>query len=167
MNVAIKTAWLLLGVVGLGGCAQLSQTYVETVHRMGLTPAYDRDRMDQAMAAKSGHPVIIQTIVTAPAGTPDGPYVAYFDNGQPRLKTVVKQGRFDEYLDIYYTDGQLRTHTPLQAGLAHGLSKGYSPNGQLQSTIPYEQGKAEGFAKRLDADGKVMQRIRYRGGYPQ
>ncbi|MBP6862292.1 MAG: hypothetical protein KBC57_08035 [Neisseriaceae bacterium] len=163
----MKRLMMVMGLLGLGGCALLSQTYVETVHKLGLTPAYDQARMDQVMAAKSGHPVIIRPVVKAPEGTPDGPYVAYFEAGSKRYQTVVKQGRFDAYLDIYYENGQLRTHTPLQAGLAHGLSKGYLPNGQLQSTIEYQQGKAHGWASSIDASGQVTQRIRYQNGYPQ
>lgn len=163
----MRRALWLMGVLLLNGCAQLSQTYVETVHKMGLTPEYDRERMNQQMAAKKGQPVIIQAVVSAPKGTPEGPYVAYFENGQPRLKTVVKQGRMDDYLDIYYDNGQLRTHTPLREGLAHGLSKGYLPNGQLQSTIEYQNGKAQGWAQGYDASGKVMRRIQYKAGYPQ
>lgn len=161
---------LMLGLISLafmGGCAQMAQTYVETVHKMGLTPTYDKERMDQMMAAKSGLPVIIRPEVMAPEGTPDGPFVAYFDNGQPRYRTMVKQGRFDDYLDVYYDTGQLRTHTPLRAGLAHGLSQGYLPNGQLQSTIEYQQGKAHGWVKSMDASGQVVKQLRYQKGYPQ
>lgn len=121
---------MMFSIIMLSGCAQLLQTYVETVHKMGLTPAYDKARMDQMMAVQKGAPTVIQPMVKVPEGTPDGLFVTYFPNGQPRTKTIAKKGYMDEYLDIYYDNGQLRTHTPLVNGLAHGVSKSYLPNGQ-------------------------------------
>lgn len=166
----MKLGYCLSGLLLLNGCAQISEAYVETVHKMGLTPAYDKERMDQyvaAKAARSAPPAIVYPRASVPEGTPDGPLVIKFANGQPRLKTVAKKGYMDEYVDVYYENGQLRAHTPIRSGWAHGLSKGYLPNGQLQSTIELEKGKAEGWALGFDAKGQTHSRIRYRNGQPQ
>ncbi len=166
----MKLGLCLVSLLLFSGCAQLSEVYVETVHKMGLTPAYDKERMDQHMAAKAARaapPPIVYPRASVPEGTPDGPFVIYFANGQPRLKTVANKGYMDEYVDVYYENGQLRTHTPIRLGWAHGLSKGYLPNGQLQSTIMLQEGKAEGWVLGFDAKGQAHSRIRYRAGQPQ
>ena len=88
-----------------------------------------------------------------PSGTPDGAYSIRSSNGRV-LKSIVKNGVFDRFVDIYHPDGKLHSHTPVENGVAQGWSQGYTAQGILRTRILYRDGHIVR-AQTLDASGKV------------
>lgn len=87
-----------------------------------------------------------------PSGTPDGAY-SIASNGRV-LKSIVKNGVFDRFVDIYHPNGKLHSHTPVENGVAQGWSQGYTEQGILRTRILYRDGHIVR-AQTLDASGKV------------
>lgn len=88
-----------------------------------------------------------------PSGTPDGAYSIRSSNGRV-LKSIVKNGVFDRFVDIYHPNGKLHSHTPVENGVAQGWSQGYTEQGILRTRILYRDGHIVR-AQTLDASGKV------------
>ncbi len=88
-----------------------------------------------------------------PSGTPDGVYSTRASNGRV-LKSIVKNGVFDRFVDIYHPNGKLHSHTPVENGVAQGWSQGYTEQGILRTRILYRDGHIVR-AQTLDASGKV------------
>lgn len=72
-------------------------------------------------------------------GEKDGPYTMTASNGRI-LKTILKNGYFDQYVDIYYPNGKLHSHTPVKMGVPEGWSMGYTEEGKLRTKVLYEKG---------------------------
>lgn len=87
------------------------------------------------------------------SGTPDGAYSIRSSNGRV-LKSIVKNGVFDRFVDIYHPNGKLHSHTPVENGVAQGWSQGYTEQGILRTRILYRDGHIVR-AQTLDASGKV------------
>ena len=88
-----------------------------------------------------------------PSGTPDGAYSIRSSNGRV-LKSIVKNGVFDRFVDIYHPNGKLHSHTPVENGVAQGWSQGYTEQGILRTRILYRDGHIVR-AQTLDASGKM------------
>lgn len=88
-----------------------------------------------------------------PSGTPDGAYSIRSSNGRV-LKSIVKNGVFDRFVDIYHPNGKLHSHTPVENGVAQGWSQGYTEQGILRTRILYRDGHVVR-AQTLDASGKM------------
>ena len=88
-----------------------------------------------------------------PSGTPDGAYSIRSSNGRV-LKSIVKNGVFDRFVDIYHPNGKLHSHTPVENGVAQGWSQGYTEQSILRTRILYRDGHIIR-AQTLDASGKV------------
>lgn len=88
-----------------------------------------------------------------PSGTPDGAYSIRSSNGRV-LKSIVKNGVFDHFVDIYHPNGKLHSHTPVENGVAQGWSQGYTEQGILRTRILYRDGHIVR-AQTLDASGKM------------
>ncbi|HFC6348679.1 TPA: hypothetical protein ACFNMU_001692 [Neisseria lactamica] len=88
-----------------------------------------------------------------PSSTPDGAYSIRSSNGRV-LKSIVKNGVFDRFVDIYHPNGKLHSHTPVENGVAQGWSQGYTEQGILRTRILYRDGHIVR-AQTLDASGKV------------
>ncbi|MGI3295538.1 toxin-antitoxin system YwqK family antitoxin [Neisseria sp. SLRRB23] len=88
-----------------------------------------------------------------PSGTSDGAYSIRASNGRV-LKSIVKNGVFDRFVDIYHPNGKLHSHTPVENGVAQGWSQGYTEQGILRTRILYRDGHIIR-AQTLDASGKV------------
>ena len=88
-----------------------------------------------------------------PSGTPDGAFSTRASNGRV-LKSIVKNGVFDRFVDIYHPNGKLHSHTPVEHGVAQGWSQGYTEQGILRTRILYRDGHIIR-AQTLDASGKV------------
>lgn len=136
---------LIIISVAVSGCAQIAQSYVDISEKLGWTPEYDR----VAQPAVSPQNLIAQP----PQGTPDGPFSITAANGRV-LKSMVRHGKFDQFVDIYYPNGRLHSHTPIKDGIPFGWSQGYTENGQIRTRIFYENGRAVKF-QRFDVSGKL------------
>lgn len=88
-----------------------------------------------------------------PSGTPDGAYSIRSSNGRV-LKSIVKNGVFDRFVNIYHPNGKLHSHTPVENGVAQGWSQGYTEQGILRTRILYRDGHIVR-AQTLDASGKM------------
>ena len=88
-----------------------------------------------------------------PSGTPDGAYSIRSSNGRV-LKSIVKNGVFDRFVDIYHPNGKLHSHTPVENGVAQGWSQGYTEQSILRTRILYRDGHIVR-AQTLDASGKM------------
>lgn len=88
-----------------------------------------------------------------PSGTPDSAYSIRSSNGRV-LKSIVKNGVFDRFVDIYHPNGKLHSHTPVENGVAQGWSQGYTEQGILRTRILYRDGHVVR-AQTLDASGKM------------
>lgn len=88
-----------------------------------------------------------------PSDTPDGAYSIRSSNGRV-LKSIVKNGVFDRFVDIYHPNGKLHSHTPVENGVAQGWSQGYTEQGILRTRILYRDGHIVR-AQTLDASGKM------------
>lgn len=84
-----------------------------------------------------------------PSGTSDGAYSTRASNGRV-LKSIVKNGVFDRFVDIYHPNGKLHSHTPVE----NGVAQGYTEQGILRTRILYRDGHIIR-AQTLDASGKV------------
>ncbi|VEB21915.1 toxin-antitoxin system YwqK family antitoxin [Avibacterium volantium] len=73
-------------------------------------------------------------------GEKDGPYITKAGNGRT-LKTILKNGYFDQYVDIYHPNGKLHSHTPVKMGVPEGWSTGYTEQGKLRTKALYEKGR--------------------------
>lgn len=89
-----------------------------------------------------------------PAGTPDGAFSTTDSNGRV-LKSVVRGGVFDEFVDVYHPNGKLHSHTPMKNGAAQGWSQGYTEQGVLRTRVLYENGRVVK-TQLLDEKGKVL-----------
>ncbi|HFB7079024.1 TPA: hypothetical protein ACE8LX_000334 [Neisseria gonorrhoeae] len=67
-----------------------------------------------------------------PSGTPDGAFSTRASNGRV-LKSIVKNGVFDRFVDIYHPNGKLHSHTPVE----NGVTQGYTEQGILRTRILY------------------------------
>ena len=88
-----------------------------------------------------------------PSGTPDGAFSTRASNGRV-LKSIVKNGVFNRFVDIYHPNGKLHSHTPVENGVAQSWSQGYTEQGILRTRILYRDGHIVR-AQTLDASGKV------------
>lgn len=88
-----------------------------------------------------------------PSGTPDGAYSIRSSNGRV-LKSIVKNGVFNRFVDIYHPNGKLHSHTPVENGVAQSWSQGYTEQGILRTRILYRDGHIVR-AQTLDASGKM------------
>lgn len=136
---------LIILSLAVSGCARIAQSYVDISEKLGLTPEYDRVAQQAVPQQKS--------IARPPAGTPDGPFSITATNGRV-LKSMVRNGRFDKFVDIYHPNGKLHSHTLIKDGIPFGWSQGYTENGQLRTRILYENGRVVKF-QRFDASGKL------------
>ncbi|MDO4896601.1 MAG: hypothetical protein Q3971_04490 [Moraxella sp.] len=81
-----------------------------------------------------------QNKTPAPEWVTDGVYSGV--NAQSLIiKSVVKDGFFEQYMDIYYPHHQLMSHTPLVDGIPHGWSEHHRPSGTKMRRILYHHGK--------------------------
>lgn len=88
-----------------------------------------------------------------PSGTPDGAYSIRSSNGRV-LKSIVKNGVFNRFVDIYHPNDKLHSHTPVENGVAQSWSQGYTEQGILRTRILYRDGHIVR-AQTLDASGKM------------
>ena len=148
---------MLVATLSITGCARFAETYTSLSDSLGLAPAWERELRNNSRPI-SGERITVPS-VTVDNAVPEGELIEYFDNGNIRLKTIVQNRCFDEYIEVYYENGQLRTITPMKNCLANGLSKGYQGDGSLSTTIHYVDGNAHGIAASYAPDGSIIQEI--------
>ena len=76
--------------------------------------------------------------------TPDGPYEAYYENGQLWEKGILVAGEPDGPYERYYENGQLWIMATYAAGERDGPYERYYWNGQLEAGGTYNMGEACG-----------------------
>lgn len=76
--------------------------------------------------------------------TPDGPYEAYYENGQLWEKGILAAGEPDGLYERYYENGQLWIVATHAAGERDGPYERYYWNGQLEAGGTYNMGEACG-----------------------
>lgn len=148
-------------VLSVTGCTQFSESFTNLSDSLGATPAWEKEVRKGKSAQRLETPS-----VRVDEKIPEGEYVDHFENGSIRLKTIVKDRCFDQYLETYYINGQLHTATPIKNCKSNGLSKGYLEDGSLSTEIFFNDGKAHGIARQYAPDGSVIQEIEYKDGYP-
>lgn len=131
------------------GCGTFSQTVVNVSEALG-GGSFDGAQLSTWKQPAPAAPRI--AVQTPPPGTPEGPYQTQDSRGRT-LKSVVRNGRLDDFADVYHPNGRLHSHTPLVNGLAQGWSDGYDENGRLRSRIFYQNGTATCW-ERYDAQGR-------------
>ncbi len=150
-NLLIATGVMM--TLCLTSCQSISETYVKTTDKMGLTPSYakkNKEALSDDLIAKLPKKL---PVTSAPANTPDGLFTVKSSNGRT-LKTYVVNGKFDRYVDIYYPNNQLHSHTPLVNGLAEGWSVGYVPDGRVRTKFLYKKGNMVSYIV-YDPNGNV------------
>lgn len=145
----------------LTGCSEILETASNINNLLRTTPQWEKDRYSQ----RDKGPRLSVPTVTVSKETPEGELINYFDDGGVRLKTVVSNRCFDQYIEIYYQNGQLRTYTPMKNCIANGISKGYTQDGLLRTEITYVNGNADGSIKVYRPDGTVEKEAIYKDGY--
>ena len=76
--------------------------------------------------------------------TPDGPYEAYYENGQLWEKGILVAGEPDGPYERYYENGQLWIMATYAAGERDGAYERFYWNGQLEAGGTYNMGEACG-----------------------
>ena len=76
--------------------------------------------------------------------TPDGPYEAYYENGQLWEKGILVAGEPDGPYERYYENGQLWIMATYAASERDGPYERYYWNGQLEAGGTYNMGEACG-----------------------
>lgn len=138
-----KTASLLALALLLSACKTLSPSE---------SAAVDLPSTAQLSAYLLKQPA--KTVTPAPPGLADGEHTLPPSSNGRYMKTVVRNGILDDYVDIYYPDGRLHSHTPLVNGIPQGWSEGYMQSG-IRTRVHYQDGKVIHW-QRYAADGTLI-----------
>lgn len=141
------------------GCATTKEVFSETAFVVKDTLSRQTNQQAQPSDRELITHLKTQTKgkTPAPNGQPNGVFSTTDSQGRT-LKTVVKDGFFDQYVDVYYPNGQKQSHTPLVGGVPHGWSVGYHTTGTTMSRMLYQHGKIIK-AERYDHAGKLIKTL--------
>ena len=97
-------------------------------------------------------------------GKRDGPWIAYYHNGQLWWKGTFKDGKKDGSYVSYYNNGQLGSKETYKDGNQDGLWVRYHDNGQLRSKGTYKDGNQDGLWVRYHDNGQLREKGTYKDG---
>ena len=93
-----------------------------------------------------------------------GKIVSYYENGQLKSSTGLKNGELDGLCENYYENGQLESSSTYKDGKLDGLMELFKINGKLNLLINFKEGKEDGEYKSYYENGQLQQSVRYKNG---
>ena len=90
--------------------------------------------------------------------------VFYYDNGNKRLETTIKDGHQHGIRKEYYESGSIKMEGIFINGIKEHIFIHYFPNGQVKSKMEYKNGTVDGVVKIYSKEGKLIQDEIWRNG---
>ncbi len=83
-------------------------------------------------------------------GQLNGPYRAYYENGQVQREATYKSGALTGPAKVYYKNGGLKTEINYVEGKRHGIKHEYTEEGRIILDQTYESDKLHGYSRLID-----------------
>jgi len=80
----------------------------------------------------------------------------YYESGNLRAETLLKDGKVEGIIKEYYESGELYRELSFKDGKHEGIMKEYYPSGELYREIPYKDGQQVGIEKKYYKSGELM-----------
>lgn len=90
---------------------------------------------------------------------PDGPFVAYYENGQTQVEGAILNGKWEGKNTYYYQDGKVESIGFYHNGLPEGPWESYYDSGTPEKKGTYVDGKWNGRYLWYTREGRITEKI--------
>ena len=99
-------------------------------------------------------------------GQPHGPFVTFFDDGQPEAEGNFNSGNLDGEFKLYWPNGRLRAHLHFKDAKKHGTYASWHRDGTARASGTYRDDLMEG-QWRVSENGSIWVAGEFRNGKQQ
>ena len=94
----------------------------------------------------------------------DGEVIEYHDNGKPKIKGALKNGKREGIWQSFYPNGILQSENKYKKGILNGKTATYYPNGNLNYVGLYVNDKKDGTWYFYLEDGSEGKEVQFKDG---